>query len=122
MLVDHLLKTKKEFKNSKKRDTNYIYKNEPDKACFQHDMAYGDFKDLTRRTASDKILIDKAFNFAKIPKYDEYQRGLASMVYNFLIKNPLCLQINLWYAAVLICMQINPILIMNVLWTWLRKN
>ena len=122
MLVDHLLKTKKEFKNSKKRDTNYIYKNEPDKACFQHDMAYGDFKDLTRRTASDKILIDKAFNFAKIPKYDEYQRGLASMVYNFLIKNPLCLQINLWYAAVLICMQINPILIMNVLWTWLCKN
>ena len=85
-------------------------------------MAYGDFKDLTRRTASDKILIDKAFNFAKIPKYDEYQRGLASMVYNFLIKNPLCLQVNLWYAAVLICMQINPILIMNVLWTWLRKN
>ena len=86
MLVDHLLKTKKEFKNSKKRDTNYIYKNEPDKACFQHDMAYGDFKDLARRTASDKILIDKAFNFAKIPKYDEYQRGIASMVYKFFDK------------------------------------
>ena len=37
-------------------DTSYIYKNEPDKACFQHDMAYGDFKDLKRRTASHKIL------------------------------------------------------------------
>ena len=36
-------------------DTNYIYKNELDKACFQHYMVYGDFKDLTRRTASDKV-------------------------------------------------------------------
>ena len=62
-------------------DTNYIYKNELDKACFQHDMAYGDFKDLKRRTASDKILRDKAFNIAKNPKYHGYQRGLASMVY-----------------------------------------
>ena len=44
-------------------------------------MAYGDFKDLTRRTASDKILRDKAFNIAKNSKYDGYQRGLASMVY-----------------------------------------
>ena len=67
-------------------DTNYIYKNELDKACFQHDMAYGDFKDLARRTASDKILRDKAFNIAKNPKYDEYQRGLASMVYKFFDK------------------------------------
>ena len=62
-------------------DTSYIYKNELDKACFQHDMAYGDFKDLKRRTVSDKILRDKTFNFAKNPKYDGYQRGLASMVY-----------------------------------------
>ena len=68
------------------RDTNYIYKNELDKACFQHDMAYGDFKDLARRTASDKILRDKAFNIAKNPKYDGYQRGLASMVYKFFDK------------------------------------
>ena len=64
-------------------DTKYIYKNELDKACFQHDMAYGDFKDLARRTASDKVLRDKAFNIAKNPKYDGYQRGLASMVYKF---------------------------------------
>ena len=44
-------------------------------------MAYWDFKDLARRTASDRILIDKAFNIAKNPKYDGYQRGLASVVY-----------------------------------------
>ena len=55
-------------------------------------MAYGYFKDLTRRTASDKILHDKGFNIAKNPKYDEYQRGLASMVYKFFL---LCVQINL---------------------------
>ena len=67
-------------------DTNCIYKNEFDKACFQHDMAYGDFKDLARRTASDKVLRDKAFNIAKNPKYDGYQRGLASMVYKFFDK------------------------------------
>ena len=67
-------------------DTNYIYKNELDKACFQHDMAYGDFKDLKRRTFSDKVLRDKAFNIAKNPKYDEYQRELASMVYKFFEK------------------------------------
>ena len=49
-------------------------------------MAYGDFKDLAKRTASDKVLRDKAFKIAKNPKYDGYQRGLVSMVYNFLIK------------------------------------
>ena len=58
-----------------------------DKARFQHDMAYGDFKDLNRRTAADQVLRDKAFNIAKIPKYDGYQRRLAWVVYNFLIKN-----------------------------------
>ena len=67
-------------------NTSYVYKNELDKACFQHDMAYGDFKDLARRTASNKILRDKAFNIAKNPKYDGYQRGLASMVYKFFNK------------------------------------
>ena len=49
-------------------------------------MAYGDFKDLTKRTAADKALRDKAFNIAKNPKYDSYQRGLASMVYKFFDK------------------------------------
>ena len=67
-------------------DTSYIYKNELDKACFQHDMAYGDFKDLKRRTFSDNVLRDKALNIAKNPKYDGYQKGLASMVYKFFDK------------------------------------
>ena len=67
-------------------DTSYIYKNELDKACFQHDMVHGDFKDLKRRTVSDKILRDRAFNIAKNPKYDGYQRGLASMVHKFFDK------------------------------------
>ena len=49
-------------------------------------MAYGDFEDLTRRVFSDKVLRDKAFNIAKNPKYDRYQRGLASMVYKFFDK------------------------------------
>ena len=62
-------------------DTNYIYKNELDKACFAHDAAYSDSKDLIKRTVADKILKDKAFDIAKDPKYDGYQRGLASMVY-----------------------------------------
>ena len=49
-------------------------------------MAYGDFKDLARRTASDKILHDKAFNIAKKFKCDGHQRGLASVVYKFFDK------------------------------------
>ena len=48
---------------------------------FQQDMTYGDFKDLTRRMAFDKILCYKAFNIAKNPKYEGYQKGLASMVF-----------------------------------------
>ena len=46
-------------------------------------MVLGDFSDLARRTASDKIFDDKAFNIAKSPKYDGYQRGLVWMIYNF---------------------------------------
>ena len=67
-------------------DTNYIYKNELYNACFAHDVAYSDSKDLTKRTAADKILRNRAFNIAKDPKYDGYQRGLASMVYKFFDK------------------------------------
>ena len=66
-------------------NTDFIYKNELDKACFQHDMAYGKAKDLVR-TQSDKVLRDKAFKIASDPKYDGYQRGLASMVYKFFDK------------------------------------
>ena len=63
-------------------------------------MAYGDFKDFTRRTASDEILRDKAFNIAKSPKYDGYQRGLVSMVYKFFDKKLLLrVQINLLPAV-----------------------
>ena len=71
----------KETENSR-----YIYRNKLDKACFQHDMAYGDCKDLAKRTAADKALRDKAFNIAKDPKYDGYQRGLASLIYKFFHK------------------------------------
>ena len=72
-------------------------------------MVYGDFKDLARRTASDKILIEKSFNIAKNSKCDGYQRALASMVYKLFDKIP--------QVVVLIPMQI-----MRVLWTWLRKH
>ena len=64
-------------------NTNYIYMNKLDKACFTHDTAYSDSKDLTKRTVADKILNNKAFDIAKDPKYDGYQRGLVSMVYKF---------------------------------------
>ena len=67
-------------------NTDFIYKNELDKACFQHDMAYGKSKDLVKRTQSDKVLRDKAFKNASDPKYDGYQRGLASIVYKFFDK------------------------------------
>ena len=63
-------------------DSRYIYQNELDKAYFQRDMAYGGLKNLTRRTTFDKILRDKSFNIAKTPKYNRYEKSLASMVYN----------------------------------------
>ena len=67
-------------------NTDFIYRNELDKACFQHDMAYGKSKDLAKRTQSVKVLRDKAFKIARDPKYDGYQRGLALMVYSFFDK------------------------------------
>ena len=70
-----------EFKET--GDARYIYRNELDQACFQHDLAYGDFEYLARRTASVKVLTDKAFNIAKNPKYDG---GFSSMVYKFFDK------------------------------------
>ena len=82
-------------------DTSYIYKNELDKVCFQHDMAYGEFKYLKRRTYSDNVLRDKAFNIAKNPKYDGYQRGLASMVYKCFDKSA--------QVVVLLIMRLNKI-------------
>ena len=80
-------KHKQRFQKFKETgDTNYIYKNELDKACFNHDAAYSDSKDLTKRTVAEKNLKNKAFDIAKDPKYDGYQRGLASMVYKFFDK------------------------------------
>ena len=68
------------------KDSIYIYQNELDKACFQHDKAYGDFKDLLRRTTADNVLRDKAFNIAINPRYDGYQCKLASLVHKFFDK------------------------------------
>ena len=70
-----------------KQDTcksRYMYQNKLLKACFQHDMFYGDFKDLTARKAADKVFRDKAF--AKYLKYGRYQRWLASMLYKYFDK------------------------------------
>ena len=74
----------KEFKRT--GDTRYIYRNELDKACFQHDSAYADHKDLINRTEADKVLKDKAYDIASNPKYNGYQRDLAGMVYKFFDK------------------------------------
>ena len=85
--VIHSQNINKEFKNlCKTGDTNYIYSNGLHKACFQHDAAYFDSKDLAKRTQSDKVLKDESFVITNNPKYDGYQRGLASMVYNFFVK------------------------------------
>ena len=63
-------KNKERIKKSKEtKETNYIYKNKLDKACFQQDMAFGDFKDLARRTPSDNFLKNKPCNIAKNPTY-----------------------------------------------------
>ena len=74
----------KEFK--RRGDTRYIYRNELDKACFQHDSAYADHKDLINRTEAEKVLRDKAYDIASNSEYDGYQRDLASMVYKFFDK------------------------------------
>ena len=70
MLVDDLQKTKKKYENLMEQEIHDIVQNEVDKTCFQYDMSYGDFKDLTRKTGSDKIFHDKALNIAKNLKYD----------------------------------------------------
>ena len=67
-------------------NTNCIYRNELNKASFQHGMAYSKSKSLTKRNQPDKFLRDKTFKIASDPKYDGYQRGLASMVYTFFDK------------------------------------
>ena len=64
----------------------YLYRNELDKACFVHDAAYSENKDLVKRTISDKILKDRADEIVRNRGYDGYQRALASMVYRFFDK------------------------------------
>ena len=112
MLADHFLKINKQFKNFKEQGIQTKFtKMNFDKDCFQHDIAYGNFKDLLKRTASDKILKDKAFKVVKNPKYDGYQRGLASMVYKFFDKKSAGSDVN---------MHENKEVKISV--TWLRIN
>ena len=92
--MDLLLDIKKELKNLNTRDTRYIYRNELDKASFEHDLAYAYHKDQINRTEADKVLRDKAYNIASNPEYDGYQRGLASMVYKFFHKKSMGSGIN----------------------------
>ena len=87
VLVNYLLKIKKKIQKFKeRRDSRYIYQNELEKACFQNNIAYGGFKDLARRTTSDKVLQDKAFNIAKIQSMMVIKEV---MVYNFFTKSSL---------------------------------
>ena len=64
-------------------DMRLLYRNELDKACFQHDAAYVKYKDVENRLISNQKLRNSAYDIASNPKYDGYQRGLASMVYEF---------------------------------------
>ena len=68
------------------RNTDYIYKNDLDEACFQHDMTYGRYKGFTKRTKSDNVLREKAFKITINLKYDGYQREIALMVNRFFDK------------------------------------
>ena len=74
------------FTKNKQRIQKFMETGDTNKVYFQHDMAYGDFKDFKRKTQSDKVLKGKAFAITSNPKYDGYQRGLASMVYKFFDK------------------------------------
>ena len=74
----------KQRKDKKIKETwNFWYQNELHEICFQYDMAYGHFKDFSRRTASDEILHDKGINIARNQKCDRYQSGPLSKLYNF---------------------------------------
>ena len=86
MLLDHALKRKEWKKIKETGRSRYICQKKLDKVCFRHDKAYGDLKDLNRRTAANKALCDKTFNIAKNSKYDGYQPGLVSTVYNIFHK------------------------------------
>ena len=99
--MKHVLQYKESYVNSKISNvaiiSSKLWKHfiKLDKAWFQHDAAYVDFKDLAKRTASDNVLRDKAFNIATNPKCDGHQRGLASMVYKFFDKKTAASGINM---------------------------
>ena len=99
MLVDHLLKIKKELKKFKKQKIQTIFTKMNLVRLVFNIIWLMAFKDLAKRTVSDKFLRDKAFNIAKNPKYDGYKRRLASMVYKFFDKKR--------HVVVLISMQIT---------------
>ena len=67
-------------------DTNYIYRDELDKACFHHDAAYSDSKNLAKKTKSDKVLKNRALEIANNPKYDGYQGRLANELHKPIIR------------------------------------
>ena len=98
----------KEFKRT--GDTRYIYRNELDKACFQHDSAYADHKDLINRTEADKVLRYKAYDIASNPEYDGYQRDLASMVYKFFDKKSIGSRIKKDSSSILVNELHKPII------------
>ena len=94
MVSGPFTKNKERIKKFKETgESRYIYQTELDRDCFQHDMAYGDFKDSNKRTTAEKLLHNKVYNIAKNPKSDGYQRGLDSMVYQFFIKKLLVKQL-----------------------------
>ena len=95
--------TKNKERTQETGDISYIYKNELEKTCFQHDMAYGDFEDLKRRTASDKVLRDKAFNIIlPILNMMGIKEGLLLCFINLSIKGLPRLQVNLHQVVMLI--------------------
>ena len=96
MLLVNLLKTKKESKNlCKQKMQNHIDRNDLDKDCFRHDMAYGKYKKLAKRTDSEKVSRDKSFKILGNPKMECYKRGLASSFTSFMIKNLQLVVLNL---------------------------
>ena len=81
MIVGYLLNIIKNFRE--KGQLKYLYRNELDRACFAKDAAYSDSNNLAKRNISDKILKDRTCEIARNCNYGGYQKGLASMVYNF---------------------------------------
>ena len=84
--MEQLKRRKRIQKVRETGNLKHLYRNELDKSCFAHDVAYSDSKDLAKRTISDKTLKDRAYEIARNPKFDGYQRALASMVNKFLIR------------------------------------